>query len=129
MIQRSANRKTVLIIEDRATQILHLQASLEKQGFDTVLARNSGVSLQKARQICPAVIVLDVRMPEQNGVKICEVLKTLSTTRDIPVFVLVARDEQNLITCGVHLNTVDYVLKDAFANDMLLKKLAQLGLC
>jgi len=121
------HHKTVLIVEDSMTQALHLQALLEQEGLNVVLASDGRMGLQMARQLQPDLIVLDIRVPKMNGFQVCQQLKEASDTADIPVVMLTRHDEHELVVLGLQTGAVDYIPKDAFADTVLLETLRQMG--
>ena len=82
--------KTVLVVEDQLEMRIFLRTLLETNGFNPVLVADGRVGLQRARQIRPDVIVLDVMMPEEGGAIMYRNLKTETELRDIPVIMLSA---------------------------------------
>jgi two-component system, NtrC family, sensor kinase len=121
-------RKTILIVEDSPVQALALIHLLEQQGLRVFCAPNGndGVSLARARQ--PELIVLDIQMPEMNGLEACRIIKSDPTTRDIPIIFLTAHGEPELLQEGLGNGAIDFILKDAFSEIVLLKTLYQLGM-
>jgi len=120
--------KTVLIVEDSITQALHLQALLEQEGLNVVLASDGRMGLQMAQQLHPDLIVLDIRVPKMNGFQVCQQLKEGRDTADIPVIMLTRHDEHEAVVLGLQTGAVDYIPKDAFADTVLLETLQQMGL-
>lgn len=120
--------KTILIIEDSATQALHLQAILEKVGLRVVWAQAGKSGLSVARDKSPDLIVLDVQLPDMNGFQVCQHLKSQSDTRHIPVIMLTRHDDSEAMVLGLQTGVTDYIPKDAFADAVLIETLRQMGL-
>lgn len=119
---------TILVIEDSPTQALHLQALLEQKGLNVAVASEGQTGLQMAQQLHPDVIVLDVQMPEMNGFQVCQQLKTMRDTADIPIILLTRHDDDENVVTGLQMGAIDYIPKDAFADAVLLETLRQMGL-
>jgi DNA-binding response OmpR family regulator len=123
----SRHSRTILVVEDSTTQALHLQALLEQEEFNVVLAHDGRLGLQMAQQLHPDLIVLDVQMPEMNGFQVCQRLKGARETADIPVIMFTRHDEHESVILGLQTGAVDYIPKDAFADAVLLETLRQMG--
>jgi PleD family two-component response regulator len=121
-----SNGVQVLVIEDSHTQALHLQALLEREGLAVALAFDGKSGLETAGQVHPAVIVLDVQMPEMDGFEVCKQLKEMADTADIPIIMLTCRDENAAVLEGLQVGAVDYIPKDAFSDAVLIETLRQM---
>ncbi len=84
----AGKRQAILIIDDDETLADVLSHRLEQQNFDAITAGSGREGLAKARSECPALIVLDLRLPDIDGFCICEQLADSSETCDIPVIIL-----------------------------------------
>ena len=83
-------RKTVLVVDDELSLRIFIATLLETSGFSPVLCKNGHDGTLKAREIKPALIILDVMMPGEGGVEMYRALKTDAELRDIPVLMLSA---------------------------------------
>ena len=119
--------KTVLIVEDSPAQALALGQILEQEGVQVLWAPDGHIGVMMARQHRPDVIVLDVEMPEMNGLEACHRLKQNALTESIPIVMLTIRDEASTAVKGLDLGAVDFIPKDAFSNAVLMETLRQLG--
>ncbi len=122
------DRRTVLVVEDSPTQALHLQTMLEQEGLRVVVAEDGRIGLEKAQEIQPDLVVLDVQMPEMNGMQVCQALSEQPETADIPVVLFTAHDEQESVILGLQLGAVDFIPKDVFADVVLMETIRQMGL-
>lgn len=122
------DRRTVLVVEDSPTQALHLQTMLEQEGLRVVVAEDGRIGLEKAQEIQPDLVVLDVQMPEMNGMQVCRVLSEQPETADIPVVLFTSHDEQESVILGLQLGAVDFIPKDVFADVVLMETIRQMGL-
>ena len=104
-------KPTVLLVDDVPANIKLLGAGL--QGDFTVLASTSGPDgLQQAvRDPQPDLILLDIAMPEMDGLEVCRRLKANEHTRAIPVIFLTSMDDQGNESEGFEVGAVDYVTK------------------
>ncbi len=92
--------------EDRIREII--RGYLESDGFDVAEARDGADALSTAKRWQPDLVVLDVMMPEIDGI---EVLRQLRTTSNIPVILLTARAEEVDTLVGLSVGADDYVTK------------------
>ncbi|MFP4345005.1 MAG: PleD family two-component system response regulator [Anaerolineales bacterium] len=120
--------KTVLIVEDSAVQALSLMELLRQHGMEVLWALDGRLALKMAQHYRPEYIVLDLEMPEMDGLKTCERLKESLATRDIPIIMLTAHTETEAVRQGLDLGAIDYIPKDAFSGNVLLETLRQLEL-
>jgi DNA-binding response OmpR family regulator len=100
--------KTILVVDDEKRLRDMLQAYLTQEGFRVVTAADGQEALFVARHEKPALIILDLMMPEMGGY---EFLRAYSKERDTPVIVLTAKLEENDKVLGLELGADDYVTK------------------
>jgi len=103
-------KKTVLVVDDEADIIEMLRYNLEKDGYAVIAARNGKGALEQAQK-SPDVIVLDVMMPEMDGLEVCRKLKQDPRTAHIPVIFLTARGSEFDEVLGLELGADDYIIK------------------
>ena len=128
MSESGMTGKTILVIEDSATQALHLQALLEEVGLQVMCAHDGRAGLTMARQAQPDLIVLDVQLPDMNGFQVCQDLKSQGDTRHIPIIMFTRHDDPEAVVLGLQTGVTDYIPKDAFADAVLVETLRQMGL-
>ena len=119
---------TVLLVEDSTTQALHFQGLLEESGASVLWASDGESGLEMAEQHKPDIIILDIQLPKMNGFEVCQRLKEMSATSEIPVIMLTRFDEAESVVQGLQAGAIDYIPKDAFAGAVLLETLRQMGL-
>lgn len=82
--------------------------ALERAGFDAVLARDGAEGLAQAKAISPSLAVLDIGLPEMDGLELCKAIRKDS---DLPILFLTARDDEVDRILGLELGGDDYVTK------------------
>jgi PAS domain S-box-containing protein len=102
------NKGTVLVIDDDVTARDLLQRLLAKEGFHSQAAGSGGEGLGMARELHPALITLDVMMPQMDGWAVLNALKADPELCEIPVIMLTMVDNRNL---GYALGAADYLMK------------------
>ena len=87
--------KEILIIDDEEDLCRMVKRVLESTGeYEVDMAQDGKSGLKKARKTMPALILLDIRMPEMDGFEVLEKLKSKRKTMSIPVVVLSIRDDE-----------------------------------
>ena len=92
--KRDDTALTILIVDDEEDLLSLLRYNLEKEGFDTVLARDGVEALDAARSEDPDLIILDIMMPRMDGIEVCRRLRQDAHLRTIPILMLTARTEE-----------------------------------
>lgn len=128
MTKSDPKNTTILVIEDSQTQALHLKHLLEGVGINVVLAQDGREGIKLAQQTSPDLIVLDIQMPELNGFQVCMTLKDDPDTTSIPVVIMTSSTKELFEVFGKHLGAVDYIVKDPFADKILLTMLGEMSL-
>ena len=118
----------VLLVEDSRTQALWLQLELARYGLVVEVANDGAAGLAAALGRPPDAIILDVDLPELDGCSVCRALKADPATAHIPIVMLTRRDEAQDALAGIQGGAVDYIPKDAFAEQNLVQAFQQLGL-
>jgi PAS domain S-box-containing protein len=113
----------VLAIDDDPNVVYLLKENLADAGYRVVGAANAEDGLQKARELLPRAITLDIIMPGTDGWQVLHALKTDPLTRDIPVILLTVVDQKHL---GFRLGAADYVIKP-FDREALIGTMARVA--
>ncbi len=121
-----AGRKTALVVEDSLVQAIALQQLLEQKGLQVLRAVDGRVGVVIAERYSPDVIILDIQMPEMDGLEACRHLKQNPRTEHIPIVMLTSRSEPIVLIQGLDLGAIDFIPKDAFSDKVLLETLRQL---
>ena len=106
-----ASSKKILIVEDER-DILHLvKLYLEKEGFRVSTAVTGPDGLKAARTDRPDLLVLDLMLPDMDGLEVCKRLRTEPQTATLPIIMLTAKAEESDTIIGLELGADDYVTK------------------
>lgn len=103
--------KTILIIDDDEDIREIISYNLTKEGYTVIKAKNGEEGIKKAKQNIPNLILLDVMMPEMDGMEVCQILRAEETTKDIKICFLTARSEDYSQIAGFDAGADDYVTK------------------
>ena len=101
----------ILIVDDIPANLNVLCQALETEGYKIVAAPSGTVALQIAHRTQPDLILLDIMMPEMDGFETCRRLKAASSTAEIPVIFITAKDEMSSVVKGFEVGGVDYITK------------------
>lgn len=102
---------SVLIIDDEEDIRSILKYTLEKEGYIVYEASNGKDGLVQANQVKPDIIVLDVMMPDMDGIEVCENIRRSSENNDVIICMLTARNEDYSQIAGLEAGADDYVSK------------------
>ena len=100
--------KKILIIEDEKSISDIVKFNLMKEGFDVEIAFDGLVGLNKAQQVNPDLILLDVMLPSMDGFQVCKKIRETQTT---PIIMLTAKEEEVDKVLGLELGADDYITK------------------
>jgi two-component system alkaline phosphatase synthesis response regulator PhoP len=107
----SGTARKILIVEDDK-DILHLvKMYLDKEGFRTITAMNGADGLKQVRSEHPDLVVLDLMLPEMDGLEVCKKLRVAPQTAMLPIIMLTAKSEESDTVVGLELGADDYVGK------------------
>ena len=111
--------RRILIVEDEKSIARFLQLELTYENFETDLAANGRIGLDKALNNDYDIILLDVMLPELNGIEICRRIRQVSS---VPIILLTARDAVMDRVAGLDAGADDYIVKP-FAIEELLARI------
>ena len=103
--------ETILIIDDEADIRDILSYNLKKEGYGVLTAENGKHGIEIAKKNIPDLILLDIMVPEMDGIEACELLKADNETKDILICFLTARSEDYSQIAGFNAGADDYVTK------------------
>lgn len=101
----------ILIIDDVETNRFVLRNIITDMGHQPILAENGVQGLKIMERITPDIILLDISMPEMDGLEFCTILKQDIKTRNIPIIFISAFDEPQDVVRGFEVGGADYVTK------------------
>jgi two-component system phosphate regulon response regulator PhoB len=118
--------KTKILVVDDEQDIRELvELNLARDGYEMILCESGQEALDLARSKLPNLIVLDLMLPDIDGLEVCKALKRDSKTEHIPILMLTARGEEADIVIGLELGADDYVTKP-FSGKVLAARVRRL---
>lgn len=107
----AADMKKILIIDDEQDILEILTYNLEREGYEVYTATNGTEGIDLAKKIIPDLVLLDVMMPEKDGIETCQDLRALPELRKTLIVFLSARGEEFSQLAGFQAGANDYVVK------------------
>ncbi|HLS09814.1 response regulator transcription factor [Lentibacillus sp.] len=101
--------KRILIVDDEASIVTLLKFNVEQAGFETDVAYDGKEAIEKAESADFDLIILDLMLPEMDGLEVCKHLRT--NKNDTPILMLTAKDEEFDKILGLELGADDYLTK------------------
>ena len=118
--------KTVALIEDDADLFALLKYNLEKEGFRFVGSPTGRGALEFCRRERPDLLILDIMLPDSDGIEICRGIRTSPDLAHIPVIFLTARASESDRILGLELGANDYVVKPFSLRELIARVRSQL---
>ncbi|MFH1498336.1 MAG: sigma-54 dependent transcriptional regulator, partial [Verrucomicrobiota bacterium] len=112
---------TILVVDDVAANIGALSRALESAGHRVLAALSGGAALKSAAKARPDLILLDLLMPEMDGLETCRRLKSDPATVGIPVIFITANHETPSLVGGFQAGAVDYIPKPFRVDEVLAR--------
>ena len=110
-MQPSLISSRILVVDDITKNLQVVGTVLRNQGYKVMAAASGAEALKCVRTQLPDLILLDLMMPEMDGLEVCRRLKSDSTTSQVPVIFLTASNEMEHLVNGFEVGAVDYVTK------------------
>lgn len=101
----------ILLVDDEEDILDILAYNLEKEGFTVSRASNGEQGIMMAENISPDLIVLDIMMPQMDGIQACQILRSKPQFKDTQIIFLTARNEEYSEMAGFEAGANDYVIK------------------
>lgn len=117
-------KKKILIIEDEEELIKGLKLNLVFEGYDVIWALDGEEGLNKALEEKPDLILLDIMLPQKNGLEVCRELRGQNVT--IPIIMLTAKGEEVDKVVGLEIGADDYITKPFGVKELLARVKAHL---
>ncbi len=101
----------ILIVDDVQKNVQVLGTLLKNEKYSLVIAQNGKEAIERAIKIKPDIILLDINMPEMDGIEVCTVLKENDETKEVPVIFLTAQNTTISKVKGFSVGAADYIEK------------------
>jgi DNA-binding response OmpR family regulator len=118
--------KTVALIEDDADLFSLLKYNIEKEGFRFTGSQTGKDALELCRRERPDVIILDIMLPDSDGIEICRGIRSSPDLAHVPVIFLTARGSESDRILGLELGANDYMVKPFSVRELIARLRNQL---
>src|SRR4051794_5755826 len=113
--------KKIAVIEDDADLFALLKYNLSKEGFAVVGAQTGRGAAELCRREKPDLVLLDIMLPDADGLEICKSIRAHAELAHIPVIFLTARASETDRIVGLELGANDYIVKPFFVRELLAR--------
>jgi len=114
-------KRRILVVDDEPDTVELIEYNLRNAGFEVLIAYNGQEALQRARREQPDLIVLDLMLPEIDGLDVCKALRRDPMTADIPILMCTARASETDRIVGLEIGADDYVTKPFSPRELVLR--------
>jgi two-component system sensor histidine kinase/response regulator len=111
----------ILVVDDVVQNVQVVGTMLRKAGYDVMPAGSGPQALERVRARLPDLILLDLMMPDMDGLEVCRRLKADELTRHLPIVFLTASNEMEHLVKGFEAGAVDYVTKPFNGAELLAR--------
>lgn len=99
----------VLVVDDEQSIVTLLKYNIEQAGYQVIVAYDGVQALEKVNEEKPDLVVLDVMLPEKDGIEVCKTIR--SDKNQVPILMLTAKDDEFDRVLGLELGADDYMTK------------------
>src|SRR5215471_13529451 len=121
MVSKTHVRSKILVVDDEPEAVELVEFNLKQAGFSVVTAADGAEALNKARATAPNLIVLDLMLPEVDGLEVCKMLRRDSATASVPIIMLTAKASEIDRIVGLELGADDYLTKPFSPRELVLR--------
>jgi DNA-binding response OmpR family regulator len=111
----------ILVVDDEPDALELIEFNLKGAGFEVATAMDGDAAIKKARGLLPALIILDLMLPEIDGMEVCKILRRDPATVKIPILMLTAKAAEIDRVLGLELGADDYVTKPFSPRELVLR--------
>jgi len=114
-------KSKILVVDDEPDAVELVEFNLKSAGYEVVSAQDGEEALKKARSLLPSLIILDLMLPEVDGIEVCKILRRDPKTSAIPIIMLTAKAAEVDRVLGLELGADDYVTKPFSPRELVLR--------
>jgi DNA-binding response OmpR family regulator len=114
-------KQKILVVDDEPDILEMVGVNLKSAGYEVLTAGNGAEALRKARTLSPHLIILDILIPESDGLEVCKAIRRDSQTAPIPIIMLTAKATEVDRVVGLELGADDYVTKPFSPRELILR--------
>ena len=110
---------SILIVDDSPTEVHVFKTMLEKNGHTVSVAVTGEEGIERAKEIVPDLVMMDIVMPGINGFQATRQLATNDITVNIPVIIVTTKDQETDKVWGIRQGAKDYIVKPVKEKDLI----------
>lgn len=111
----------ILIVDDQAMMLKLMAHPLEQEGFSVITAMTGGEALQKIQTEQPDLVILDIMLPDTNGIDVCRRIRQVLHLADLPIIILSGQTELSAKIQGLEAGADEYVTKPVDPKEMAVR--------
>lgn len=105
------SKQTILVVDDEQDLLDLIEYNLRQEGYDVLKAENGKDGIQMAKEHMPDLVLLDIMMPQMDGIEVCDRMREDSTLSHIPIIFLTARSDEKTEIEGLNKGADDFITK------------------
>ncbi len=113
--------KRILVVDDEIGALTLIGIMLDRGGFEVLKARDANQALAILDKETPDLMILDVMMPDINGIELCQMIRKRKETTETPILILSARGDAESVMRGMDAGANDYLPKPILHHDLVAK--------
>jgi len=117
------NRQRIMVVDDDQNMLRILNRTLELEGYDAIVVADGNSALSLLENISPDLVILDIMMPEPDGIRTLELIRERS---NVPVIMLTSMNEERTMERSLSLGADDYVRKPFSTKSLIARIRAKL---
>jgi len=121
MVSRSVVRSKILVVDDEPEAVELVEFNLKQAGYEVAAAADGAEALKKAHSLLPNLIILDLMLPEVDGLEVCKMLRRDPSTSSVPIIMLTAKAAEIDRILGLELGADDYMTKPFSPRELILR--------
>jgi two-component system phosphate regulon response regulator PhoB len=121
MVSKRNVRPRILVVDDEPEAVELVEFNLKQAGFEVLAAADGAEALKKAHSALPSLIVLDLMLPEVDGLEVCKMLRRDPATAAVPIVMVTAKAAEIDRILGLELGADDYVTKPFSPRELVLR--------
>ncbi len=118
----------VLIVDDEPNIVASIEYLMKREGFEVSIASDGEAAIERARELRPDLILLDVMMPKKSGFEVCELIRADPSLQATKILMLTAKGRDTEVAKGLALGADAYMTKPFATKELVAKAKQILGI-
>ena len=113
--------RKILVVDDEQILVDTIAYNLQQAGYQVTTATDGTSALESARRETPDLVILDIMLPEMDGLEVCRLLRRENNTATVPIMMLTAKGDEIDKVVGLEVGADDYVTKPFGRRELLAR--------